>query len=79
MMEWYEELASSHPNLVRLVPSIGKTHYQRDIPALHITHKPSLDAASLRPKIYLQCLMHASELGEIDDVYIDGFMLLSCL
>ena len=37
--------------------SIGKTYFERDIMAVHITDR---SVNGHKPKIYLQCLLHAS-------------------
>lgn len=36
--------------------SIGKTHFGRDIMAVHITDE---SASGHKPKLYFQCLLHA--------------------
>lgn len=62
MVEWYESLASKHPSLVTLVPSIGKTHYSRNIMALHFSDKKSGGVhTEKKPVIYIQCLLHSRE------------------
>lgn len=55
------ELSLSHPSLINLHPSIGKTYYERDIFAVHVTDKASVRAGEQRPKVYIQCLLHPSE------------------
>ncbi|XP_065888806.1 carboxypeptidase B-like [Dysidea avara] len=55
---WYKTLAAKHSDLVFINESIGVTHRKKNIFAVHIGYgkKPSN-----RPKIYLQCLLHARE------------------
>ena len=55
-MNWYEELSKKFPEIVKFVPSIGKSVEGRDMPAVHITAS-SADAL----KIYFQCQIHASK------------------
>ena len=55
-MNWWSKLADDNKDLVKYVPSIGKSFEGRDQPAVHIT-------ASVEPevkKIYFQCQIHAS-------------------
>lgn len=61
MYQWYRELAEQHPLTVTINDSIGKTHYDRDIMALHITDRDHRGAPEERVKIYIQCLLHASK------------------
>lgn len=52
-MTWYEDLAVGYPDIVKFVPSIGKSLEGRDMPAVHIT------ASSSPRKYYFQCQIHA--------------------
>ena len=61
IQKWYRKLATDNPSLVRYVPSIGKTVEGRDMVAVHIT----ASSAPERPRIYIQCLIHASECVEM--------------
>ena len=56
IVNWYEELSKKFPEIVKFVPSIGKSVEGRDMPAVHITAS-STDAL----KIYFQCQIHASK------------------
>ena len=56
IVNWYEELSTKFPEIVKFVPSIGKSVEGRDMPAVHITAS-SADAL----KIYFQCQIHASK------------------
>ena len=56
IVNWYEELSKKFPEIVKFVPSIGKSVDGRDMPAVHITAS-SADAL----KIYFQCQIHASK------------------
>ena len=59
---WYRLLANQYPSRVRVVESIGTTQQGRDIMAVHISDWTNGGStATKRPKVYLQCLMHASE------------------
>ena len=60
MVKWYQRLVEDHPDIVSLTPSIGQSYYERHIFALHFT---SRDVVRHKPKIYLQCLLHASKLS----------------
>ena len=53
---WFRKLALEHSSTVAVNASIGKTHFGRDIMAVHITDR---SAPAHKPKIYLQCLLHA--------------------
>ena len=55
-MNWYEELSKEFPEIVKFVPSVGKSVEGRDMPPVHITAS-SADAL----KIYFQCQIHASK------------------
>lgn len=57
---WYKDLAEAHPDYVTVHPSIGKTHHNTDIMAVHITDKSQPSEKKLR--VYFQCLLHAREL-----------------
>ena len=59
---FFTELAKvkKNKNLVRFVPSIGKSFEGRSIFAVHITHNVK-KVPNNRPKIYIQCLIHASK------------------
>ena len=57
IVNWYSELSMNNPDLVKFVPSIGKSVDGRDMPAVHITASTSADTM----KIYFQCQIHASE------------------
>ncbi len=56
--QWYEQLASCHPDLVTYVSSIGQTVEGRDTPAVHITATGNKTDTL---KIYFQCVIHASK------------------
>ena len=56
IVNWYEELSKKFPEIVKFVPSIGKSVEGRDMSAVHITAS-STDAL----KIYFQCQIHASK------------------
>ena len=55
--KWFRTLLLEHPSTVTVNVSIGKTYFERDIMAVHITDK---SVTRHKPKIYLQCLLHAS-------------------
>ena len=55
IVTWYQEFEAKFSDLVKFVPSIGKSYEGRDLPAVHITAAPP-DS----PKIYFQCQIHAS-------------------
>lgn len=59
---WSEAMATHHPALVRYVPSIGHSHRGVPIFALHVTNDTQ-NVTDDKPKIYVQCLLHASELN----------------
>ena len=61
IQQWYHKLATDNPSLVRYVSSIGKTVEGRDMVAVHIT----ASSAPGRPRIYIQCLIHASKCLEM--------------
>lgn len=54
---WFEDLATSHTDYVTVNHSIGKTYYDTDIMAVHITDKSV--ASDHKVKVYFQCLLHA--------------------
>ena len=56
ILGWYRSL-SEHSDLVRYVSSIGTTGEGKDLAAVHITASTN----PARHRIYLQCLIHASE------------------
>ena len=56
IVKWYQDLAEKFSDLVRFVPSIGKSYEGRDQPAVHITA-----ATEDTKKIYFQCQIHASK------------------
>lgn len=56
-MRWYTELASNNPDLVKFVPSIGKSTEGRNQPAVHITA-----AETSEYRVFFQCQIHAREL-----------------
>jgi hypothetical protein len=56
---WFEDLAAAHPDYVTVNASIGKTHRNNDIMAVHITDKSHSDEKKMN--IYFQCLLHARE------------------
>lgn len=56
IVNWYENLASNNPTIVKYVASIGKSVESRDQPAVHIT-----GASGSVNKIYFQCQIHASK------------------
>ncbi|KAI9594034.1 hypothetical protein BDF19DRAFT_424068 [Syncephalis fuscata] len=56
---WSRNLSVRYPNLVQFIPSIGRSHQQRDIPMLRIT-APGGNLES-RKRIWLQSLQHARE------------------
>ena len=55
IVEWYKGLEQKS-DIVKFIPSIGKSVEGRDQPAVHIT--AVTDAAK---KIYFQCQIHASK------------------
>ena len=55
--KWFRTLSLEHPSTVTVNVSIGKTYFERDIMAVHITDR---SVNGHKPKIYLQCLLHAS-------------------
>ena len=55
-MQWYRQLEERFPDLVKFVPSIGKSYEGKDQPAVHITA-----AGDGAVKIYFQCQIHASK------------------
>ena len=64
-MEWYTELAASNPDVVKFVPSIGKSVEGRDQPAVHIT-----DGWQAKDKVYFQCQIHASKMINVLSTYL---------
>ncbi len=59
LYHWYQRLSEDYPHIVTLNKTIGKTYYEREIIALHFTDR---NEQRSKPKIYLQCLLHSSEL-----------------
>lgn len=57
IVQWYQEFEAKFSDLVKFVPSIGKSYEGRDLPAVHIT---APESPSDSPKIYFQCQIHAS-------------------
>jgi hypothetical protein len=57
LLGFYKDLAQKHPDLVRYVPSIGKSHEGRDIPAFHVKGKNYQGSK----KFYFEGLIHARE------------------
>ncbi|KAK9761651.1 hypothetical protein K7432_013302 [Basidiobolus ranarum] len=57
IVQWLQQLSKKYPDLVTLVPSIGKTTLGKDIPALRITSKNG----ATKKKIWFQGLQHARE------------------
>ena len=55
---WYRQKASENPKIMTYIPSIGKTHEGRDMPAVLITASKDPN----RKKVYMQCQIHAREL-----------------
>lgn len=55
-MEWYADLAANNADVIKFVPSIGKSVEGRDQPAVHIT-----DGWQEKDKVYFQCQIHASK------------------
>ena len=60
--KWYKKLSQDHSGLVKVQDSIGVTEEGRHLSAVHIT-ADAQDMATNKPKFYMQCLIHASELG----------------
>lgn len=59
---WFRLLASHYPTKVHVVESIGRTHSGRNIMAVHVSDwSDGHTGKSNKPKVYLQCLLHASE------------------
>ena len=56
---FFRDLAEKHDNLVKFVDSIGKTTLKKRMFAVHITD--SDNDVQEKPKIYIQCLVHASK------------------
>ena len=56
---FFKKLAEKYNNLVTFVDSIGKTIQKKPMFAVHIT-KSDKDEQE-KPKIYIQCLVHASK------------------
>ncbi|KAK9674945.1 hypothetical protein K7432_016770 [Basidiobolus ranarum] len=57
IVQWLQQLSTKYPDLVTLVPSIGKTTLGKDIPALKITSSNGTQ----KKKIWFQGLQHARE------------------
>ncbi|KAK9693666.1 hypothetical protein K7432_013793 [Basidiobolus ranarum] len=57
IVQWLQNLSVKYPDLVTLVPSIGKTTLGKDIPALRITSKNGVT----KKKFWFQGLQHARE------------------
>ncbi|ORX92446.1 peptidase M14, carboxypeptidase A, partial [Basidiobolus meristosporus CBS 931.73] len=57
IVQWLQNLSQKYPDLVTLVPSIGKTTLGKDIPALRITSKNG----ATKKKFWFQGLQHARE------------------
>jgi murein tripeptide amidase MpaA len=57
LLGFYKGLAQQYPDLVKYVPSIGKTHEGRDIPAFHLKGKNYRGDK----KFYFEGLIHARE------------------
>lgn len=55
--DWFEQLASLYPQRIKLYNAIGYTEHGRSIMAVHVTEN-----TSIKPKIYIQCLLHPREL-----------------
>lgn len=61
IVDWYKDLAESkYPDIVKFIPSIGKSLEGRDQPAVHITGLIDPEKPKDK-KIYFQCQIHASE------------------
>ena len=58
IVEWYADLAANNPDVIKFVPSIGKSVEGRDQPAVHIT-----DGWQEKDKVYFQCQIHASKMN----------------
>lgn len=68
VFKYYEYQAHTHPHLVRLVPSIGKTHEGRDLFAVHLTNRNTSSSSSSssskerkKKKVWWQSNIHARE------------------
>ncbi|KAJ3149562.1 hypothetical protein HDU89_003615 [Geranomyces variabilis] len=59
IVEWYQNLTATFPNLVTFLPSIGKTVEGRDIFAVIITG--ANNTAAPKPQFFFQGLIHARE------------------
>ncbi|KAL5505578.1 hypothetical protein EMCRGX_G007036 [Ephydatia muelleri] len=59
MYQWYQRLGEDYPGRVTVNTSIGRTHYNYTIMAVHVTSKGA--GQETRPTIYVQCLLHARE------------------
>ena len=53
---WFEDLTAAHPQYLTVNTSIGKTHHNTHIMAVHITDKSE---PQRKIKVYFQCLLHA--------------------
>ena len=58
IINWYKHEAESNPGIMKYIPSIGKSHEGRDMPAVLLTASKDPN----RMKIYMQCQIHAREL-----------------
>ncbi len=56
--EWYANLVGEHASVMRMVPSIGKTHEGRDIFAIHVNMTPPRAG---KKQVWIQGLIHARE------------------
>lgn len=56
IVEWYSNLATNNPTLVKFTESIGKSYEGRKMPAVSIT-----GGSGSKKIIYSQCLIHASK------------------
>ncbi|KAJ3174804.1 hypothetical protein HDU87_006920 [Geranomyces variabilis] len=59
IVQWYQNLTATYPNLVTFLPSIGKTVEGRDIFAATITGANTTGAT--KPQFFFQGLVHARE------------------
>ena len=57
--EWFQLLSQEHPSKIE-VTTIGRTYSDREIIAVKISDGASTTNSHEKPKIYLQCLLHAS-------------------
>lgn len=63
---FFKDLAKKYKNLVKIVDSIGGTTLKKRIIAVHITD--SLKDMQEKPKIYIQCLVHASKYNSLHEL-----------